>query len=112
MTIPAPAPRPTPTDPRVDGILDIVAREAKVDRARLALDAPIEALGITSLDVTLVLFEIEKQFGIEIPAVPETAGPGPLTVGALVGQLLELIDHAAAPVATIAAAPPNATGSH
>ena len=91
MTLPAS--RSTAGDPRVDRILDIVARDANVDRASLALDASVEDLGITSLDVTLVLFEIEKAFGIEIPVLPEPAGQGPMTVGALVDQLLDLIDR-------------------
>jgi acyl carrier protein len=93
----------------VSVILDIVAREASVERSRLQLDAGTEDLGITSLDLTLVVFEIEKHFNIEIVEMPEPPATGPMTVGVLVRHMLRLIDQAAraaaaAPVASAGAA--------
>jgi acyl carrier protein len=95
MDDPGPTHDPARDDPRVPAILDIVAREANVDRSRLQLDAGTEDLGITSLDLTLVVFEIEKHFGIEIIEMPEPPAAGQMTVGLLVRHLLRLIDQAA-----------------
>ena len=76
----------------VDTILDIVARETKVDRARLQLDARTDDLGIGSLDLMLVVFEIESHFGIEIPFAPEPPADESMTVGTLVEHVLEILD--------------------
>jgi acyl carrier protein len=86
---------PARDDPRVAAILDIVAREASVERSRLLLDAGTEDLGITSLDLTLVVFEIEKHFNIEIVEMPEPPAAERMTVGVLVRHMLRLIDQAA-----------------
>lgn len=80
------------TDPRVGTILDIVARETKIDRDRLQLDARTDDLGIGSLDLTLVLFEIESHFGIELPFAPEPPAEKAMTVGMLVGRVLQVLD--------------------
>lgn len=80
------------TDPRVAAILDIVARETKVDRNKLQLDARTDDLGIGSLDLTLVVFEIESHFGVELPFAPEPPADGAMTVGTLVGHVLRTLD--------------------
>ena len=54
-------PQIVPTD---DELFDIIAKEALVDRAILNRDAALEDLGIASLDVISVLFEVEERFGI------------------------------------------------
>ena len=46
------------TNPRVEKILDIVSKETAIDRSALRLDATIEELGISSLDMTQAVFEI------------------------------------------------------
>lgn len=86
---PAPA---ASTDPRVESILDLVAREAKISRDRLRLDACTDDLGIGSLDLTLVLFEIESHFGIEIPFAPDPPADKSMTVGLLVDHVLTILD--------------------
>jgi acyl carrier protein len=80
------------TDPRIEQILDIVAKETAIDRSALRLDATIEALGISSLDMTQAVFEIETVFDIEIPVL--AAGPGAEfnTVGDLVRHVLTVLD--------------------
>ena len=52
-----------PTD---DELFDVIAKEALVDRAILSRDAALEDLGIASLDVISVLFEVEERFGIVV----------------------------------------------
>ena len=47
-------------------LLDIIATEAIVERATLRRDAALADLGIQSLDVVSVLFEIEERWGVTI----------------------------------------------
>ena len=79
-------------DPRIGAILDIVARETKIDRDRLQLDARTDDLGIGSLDLTLVVFEIESHFGVELPFAPEPPAEKSMTVGMLVDYVLQVLD--------------------
>ena len=51
----------------IDQILDIIAHEAKLDRAALVPGATMESLGIPSLDMVEILFEVEERFGIYVP---------------------------------------------
>lgn len=56
------------TIPTDDQLFEVIAKEALVDRALLNRDAALEDLGIASLDVISVLFEVEEQFGIVVEA--------------------------------------------
>jgi acyl carrier protein len=47
-----------------DIILDIIAEEALVDRAKLTPDATLESLGIASLDIISIVFALEDRFGV------------------------------------------------
>lgn len=55
----------TPSD---DELFDVISKEALIDRASLKRDANLEDLGIASLDVISVLFEVEEKFGIMVEA--------------------------------------------
>lgn len=88
----SPSPEPS-ADPRVDTILNIVARETKIDRDRLQLPSRTDDLGIGSLDLTLVVFEIESHFGIELPLAPEPPSDASMTVGMLVDQVVQVLDQ-------------------
>jgi acyl carrier protein len=59
-------------------LIDIIASEATVERAELTRDAVLADLGIQSLDVISVLFEIEERYGvvIEEEEMPRTASLG------------------------------------
>jgi acyl carrier protein len=48
----------------------ILEERYHVDPARIALDAPIEALGLDSLGMTELLFFIEEEFQISLPYEP------------------------------------------
>jgi acyl carrier protein len=63
----------TAGDTRAEEILRIVANETGVERHRLLPEATIEQLGIASIDLTLAVFEIEKQFDVEIPVLAPAA---------------------------------------
>ena len=82
------------TDPRVDEILGIVARETGVDAASLALDAKLADLDIPSLDLVQAIFAIEERFKIDVPVVSGQTGGEFLTVGDLTDHVLRTLDHA------------------
>ena len=54
------------TIPSDDELFDVISKEALIDRATLQRDANLEDLGIASLDVISVLFEVEERFGIMV----------------------------------------------
>ncbi len=83
--------------PHAEEILQIVARETGVERARLTPEATIEQLGIASIDLTLAVFELEKHFDIEIPVVAPAAG-GAVAGGSEFGSVGDLVRHVLAAV--------------
>lgn len=80
------------TDPRTDQILDIVAKETGVGRARLVPDATLSDLDIPSLDLVQAIFAIEATFGVDIPVVSDRTGAEFQTVGDLVDHVLATLD--------------------
>lgn len=54
--------------PSDDELFDVISKEALIDRATLSREALLEDLGIASLDVISVLFEVEERFGIVVEA--------------------------------------------
>ncbi len=48
-------------------VLDIIAREGMVDRARLTPDATLQELEVASIEVVMILNGLEEEFGIYIP---------------------------------------------
>ena len=83
-------------DPRANDILDIVAKETAVDRARLVPDAQISDLGIPSLDLVQAIFAIEEKYKVDIPVNAERSGAEFLTVHDLVSHVLATLDRTAA----------------
>ena len=56
-----------PAPYRPEQFLDIIADCAKIDRALLVPSATMESLGIPSLDMVDILFEIEEKFDVYVP---------------------------------------------
>jgi len=79
-------------DPRANEILDIVAKETAVDRARLVPEAELSDLGIPSLDLVQAIFAIEERFKVDIPVNAERSGAEFQTVGDLVKHVLRTLD--------------------
>jgi acyl carrier protein len=50
-----------------DEILDIIAAKAMVDRGKLALEAKLSDLNISSLDVVEIVFALEDKYKINLP---------------------------------------------
>jgi len=74
-------------------LLDIIATEAIVERSTLRRDAPLADLGIQSLDVVSVLFEIEERWGVTID---EEDLPLMANLGQVLDYLVARIDAAPA----------------
>jgi acyl carrier protein len=50
-----------------DQIFEIIAKEAGIERERIALTSTLEDLQIESLDVVQIIFAIEEQFQVYMP---------------------------------------------
>ena len=74
-------------------LLDLISREAIIDRAKLTREATLEDLGISSLDVISMLFELEEKYGV---VIEEGDMPQMSTLGEMVDFLLERINAEAA----------------
>jgi acyl carrier protein len=68
-----------------DDILDVVAQEALVDKAKLTPDATLESLGIASLDIISIVFALEDKFGV---VLEQSEFEDVRTVSALVDLIL------------------------
>lgn len=86
---------PTPTDPAInDRLLAIISKEGMVPLDKLSLDAPLDTLGVASVDVVVILLAIEEEFGVYIPVNNELSEIK--TVGDLVHELAKKIAENAA----------------
>ena len=76
-----------------DELLDIFASEAIVDRATLKREATLNDLGIASLDVISVMFEIESRYGL---VIEEGDLPVTSTLGDVIDYILARLNASAA----------------
>lgn len=74
-------------------LLDIIAYESLVNREELTRDATLSDLGIESLDVISVLFQIEDRYGV---AIEDGEIPQVTTLGEMSDFLLSRINAVAA----------------
>ena len=51
---------------RDDELIDLIAEEALIDRAKLDPAAKLEDIGLDSVDLVSAVFAIEEKYGIEI----------------------------------------------
>ena len=75
-------------------IFDIVAKQAKVDRATLKRDTHLSELDLQSIDIIELIFAIEDKFDISVPYSPNdlnSAGISFETVGDLIGAVERLV---------------------
>jgi acyl carrier protein len=61
-----------------DELLDLIAGESLVDRARLTREATLADIGLDSVDVISIVFAVEEKYSVEIPenAFAETTDLG------------------------------------
>jgi acyl carrier protein len=69
-------------------IVSALSRATRIEPARLLPEASLSELEVTSLDVVNVLFEVEEEFGVEIPSEAEE---GMQTVGDVVKRLRDAV---------------------
>lgn len=69
----------------LDRLQAILIRDYRLDAQALTLDAPLEGLGIDSLGVAELLFNLEDEFAINIP-------PDPVVLPT-VGDVVDFIDR-------------------
>jgi len=53
--------------PLAQQIIDVIAREGMVDRAKITGEATLEDLGLQSIDMVMILNGIEEKFDIYVP---------------------------------------------
>jgi acyl carrier protein len=70
-------------------LLDLIAEEAIIDREKLVREATLADLGISSLDVITMLFELEERYGV---IIEEGDMPQMTTLGEMVDYLMERIN--------------------
>lgn len=80
----------------------ILAKDYKLDAASLGKDTSLESLGIDSLGVADMLFNVEDEFKISLPPEPVNL----LTIGDVAGYIDNLIALQADPASTGAATTP------
>ena len=73
-------------------LLDLIAKEAIIEREKLTREATLEDLGISSLDVISMLFELEEKYGV---VIEEGDMPQMTTLGEMVDFLLSRINDEA-----------------
>ncbi len=79
-------------------VLDIIAKQANIDRAKLARDSNMAELDIQSLDVVEIIFAIEEKFDITVPynandPTGAAAGMNFKTIGDVVDAVQKLVDE-------------------
>jgi acyl carrier protein len=72
-----------------DQLLDLISEEAIIDRPKLAREATLGDLGISSLDVITMLFELEERYGV---VIEEADMPKITTLGEMVDFLMSRIN--------------------
>jgi acyl carrier protein len=78
---------------RDEELIDIIAEEALIDRAKLDPAAKLEDIGLDSVDLVSVIFAIEEKYGIEIA---EDAFDRSDTLAVVMQKIEALIDAKAA----------------
>ncbi|MGD9881871.1 MAG: acyl carrier protein [Reyranella sp.] len=83
---------PTLDDPRLlDRIIDVIAREGRVERDRIAPQATLESLDLASMDVVTILMALEDELGVYLPMDAKLSSARNL------GELIAAIAEAAHP---------------
>ena len=74
-------------------IVDILKKNMKEPPETVALDTPLEELDIESLDLAVIVFDIEDTFGIEIPYNANEEVEDFKTVGSVVEKVKAIISE-------------------
>jgi acyl carrier protein/nodulation protein F len=82
-------------------IIDILKKHMKEPRDDISLDTAMADLKIESIDLAMIVFELEDTFGIEIPYNANDAGEAAAfkTVGSVVDRVKQVIESGGKAVA-------------
>ena len=75
-------------------VLDIIAKQAKVDRTLMTRSTSLAELNVQSLDLVEIIFALEDKFDIEVPYNandPSSAGVSFQNVGDVIDGIAKLI---------------------
>ena len=72
-------------------IIDILKKHMKEAKDDIELSTPLTDLSIESLDLAMIVFDIEDTFGIEIPYNANEEADDFKTVGSVVDRVKELV---------------------
>ena len=73
-------------------IVDILKKNMKEPPETITLDTPLSELDIESLDLAVIVFDIEDTFGIEIPYNANEEVEDFATVGSVVDKVKGIIE--------------------
>ncbi|MCH9765776.1 MAG: acyl carrier protein [Alphaproteobacteria bacterium] len=73
-------------------IIDILKKHMKEPKDDIELSTPLTDLSIESLDLAMIVFDIEDTFGIEIPYNANEEVEDFKTVGSVVERVKALVD--------------------
>ena len=73
-------------------IFDIVAIQAKVDRATLKRDTRLSELDLQSIDIIELIFAIEDKFDISVPYSPSDLNSAGISFE-VVGDLIDAVER-------------------
>ena len=73
-------------------IVDILKKNMKEPPETVSLDTPLSELDIESLDLAVIVFDIEDTFGIEIPYNANEEVEDFATVGSVVDKVKAIIN--------------------
>ena len=75
-------------------VLDIIAKQAKVDRALMGRSTSLAELNVQSLDLVEIIFALEDKFDIEVPYNANDTGSAGISfqnVGDVIDGIAKLI---------------------
>lgn len=61
----------TDTSQMREELLDLIAKEGLIDRAKLTPEATLETLGFASYDMVMILMAIEEKYSVYLPVDAE-----------------------------------------
>ena len=78
-------------------IIEILRKNMKDPSKTITLETPLSDLEIESLDLAVIVFDIEDTFGIEIPYNANEEVEAFATVGSVVDRVMSIISESKAP---------------